>query len=95
MCNTLAKIFPLEPAMHCSSHFISLFKKKERKREREALLLLLAENPLEEKTSIVALLQASLHQEKDSSCWGLYSQPLEGKFLKFSRVPWSLIGGLN
>jgi hypothetical protein len=33
-----------------------LFNKKERKREREALLLLLAENPLEEKTSIVALL---------------------------------------
>ena len=67
MCNALTKIFPLEPAMHCSSHFISLFKKKERKREREALLLL-AENPLEEKTSIFALLQASLHQEKDSSC---------------------------
>jgi Na+-transporting methylmalonyl-CoA/oxaloacetate decarboxylase gamma subunit len=67
MCNALAKIFPLEPAMHCSSHFISSFKKKERKRKREALLLL-AENPLEEKTSIVALLQASLHQEKDSSC---------------------------
>jgi hypothetical protein len=68
MCNALAKIFPLEPAMHCSSHFISLFKKKERKRKREALLLL-AENPLEvKKTSIVALLQASLHQEKDSSC---------------------------
>jgi hypothetical protein len=71
MCNALAKIFPLESAMHCSSHFISLFKKKERKRKREALLLL-AENPLEEKkkkkTSIVALLQASLHQEKDSSC---------------------------
>jgi hypothetical protein len=52
--------------MHCSSHFISLFKKKERKRKREALLLL-GENPLEEKTSIVALLQASLHQEKDIS----------------------------
>jgi hypothetical protein len=67
MCNALAKIFPLEPAMHCSSHFISLFKKKERKRKREALLLL-AKNPLEEKTSIVALLQASLHQENDSSC---------------------------
>uniref|UniRef100_A0A2N9GVN2 Uncharacterized protein n=1 Tax=Fagus sylvatica TaxID=28930 RepID=A0A2N9GVN2_FAGSY len=62
--------------MHCSSHFISLFKKKERKEKREALLLL-AENSLEEKTSIVALLQASLHQEKDSSCQDLYSQPLE------------------
>ena len=67
MCNALAKIFPLEPAMHCSSHFISLFKKKEKKRKREALLLL-AENPLEEKTSIIALLQASLHQQNDSSC---------------------------
>jgi hypothetical protein len=49
MCNALAKVFPLEPAMHCFSHFISLFKKKkERKRKREALLLLV-ENSLEEK----------------------------------------------
>ena len=67
MCNALAKNFPLEPAMHCSSfHFIVQEERKEKK-ERETLLLL-AENPSEEKTSIVALLQASLHQEKDSSC---------------------------
>ena len=61
MCNALAKIFPLEPAMHCSSHFISLFKKKERKRKREALLLL-AENPLEEKPPY--LLSFKLHSIK-------------------------------
>jgi hypothetical protein len=48
MCNALAKIFPLELAMHCSSfHFIVQEERKEKK-ERETLLLL-AENPLEEK----------------------------------------------
>ena len=36
MCNALAKIFPLEPAIHFSS-FILLFKKKEMKRKREKL----------------------------------------------------------
>ena len=61
MCNALAKIFPLEPAIHCSSHFIPLFKKKGRKRERKALLLL-AENPLEEKPPY--LLSFKLHSIK-------------------------------
>jgi hypothetical protein len=45
MCNALAKIFPLEPAMHCSSfHFIVQEERKEKK-ERETLLLLAGPHP--------------------------------------------------
>jgi hypothetical protein len=44
------------------SHFNSFFKRKERKRGREALLLLLAENPLEEKPPY--LLSFKLHSIK-------------------------------
>jgi hypothetical protein len=56
--------------MYCT-HFISfIFKKKERERKREKLSFCWPKF-LGGKTSIVALLQASLHQEKDKLLLGL------------------------
>jgi hypothetical protein len=56
--------------MYCT-HFISfIFKKKERERKREKLSFCWPKTPWR-KASIVALLQASLHQEKDKLLLGL------------------------